>query len=72
MTHYILLFCLQVIESPYTLIEEEHQYRGASPQVRVDKMFDQIIAKVPEPPQHLQLILCVLPEKKNSAIYGMF
>ncbi|XP_074358310.1 protein argonaute 16-like [Apium graveolens] len=59
-----------VIECPYTLIEEEHLYREASPQVRVDKMFDQIIAKVPEPSQHLQLILCVLPEKKKSDIYG--
>ncbi|XP_044465053.1 protein argonaute 16 isoform X3 [Mangifera indica] len=55
------------IERPFTLIEEDQQSRRTSPVVRVDKMFDQITAKLPEPPQ---LILCVLPERKNSDIYG--
>lgn len=56
------------IERPFTLIEEDQQSRRTSPVVRVDKMFDQITAKLPEPPQ---LILCVLPERKNSDIYGV-
>ncbi|KAK3005861.1 hypothetical protein RJ639_015846 [Escallonia herrerae] len=55
------------IERPHTLIEEESQYRRASPAVRVEKMFEQIRAKLPGSPQ---LLLCVLPERKNSNIYG--
>ncbi|KAA8526554.1 hypothetical protein F0562_008243 [Nyssa sinensis] len=55
------------IERPHTLIEEEQQNRRASPIVRVEKMFEQITAKLPGPPQFL---LCVLPERKNSDIYG--
>ncbi|KAK1389077.1 Argonaute [Heracleum sosnowskyi] len=58
------------IEPAYVLIEEERQYRRANPWVRVDKMFDQIKAKLPKPPPYPQLIVCVLPEKKNSSIYG--
>ncbi|KAK1389079.1 Exonuclease/helicase-like [Heracleum sosnowskyi] len=56
-----------IMERPFTLIEEEHQYRRASPLIRVEKMFEQIKVKLPGPPQ---FILCVLPEKKNSDIYG--
>ncbi|KAL8088025.1 hypothetical protein AgCh_037970 [Apium graveolens] len=56
-----------IIERPFTLIEEEHQYRRANPLMRVDKMFEQIKVKLPGPPE---FILCVLPEKKNSDIYG--
>ncbi|XP_059661930.1 protein argonaute 16-like [Cornus florida] len=55
------------IERPYTLIEEDQHCRRASPIVRVEKMFEQIMAKLPAPPQFL---LCVLPERKNSDIYG--
>ncbi|KAJ4975109.1 hypothetical protein NE237_000215 [Protea cynaroides] len=56
-----------LIECPHTLIEEEPQWRRAGPVVRVDKMFEQIRDKLPGPPQ---FILCILPERKNSDIYG--
>ncbi|CAL5394005.1 unnamed protein product [Camellia sinensis] len=55
------------IERPHTLVEEDPQYRRSSPIVRVEKMFELITGKLPGPPQFL---LCVLPEKKNSDIYG--
>ncbi|KAG8387057.1 hypothetical protein BUALT_Bualt03G0213700 [Buddleja alternifolia] len=55
------------IERPYTIIEEDFQCRRASPVIRVERMFEQIMAKLPEPPDFL---LCVLPERKNSEIYG--
>ncbi|KAG5545651.1 hypothetical protein RHGRI_017960 [Rhododendron griersonianum] len=55
------------IERPHTLIEEDQQYRRSGPVIRVDKMFELITAKLPGPPQ---FILCVLPERKNSDIYG--
>jgi hypothetical protein len=58
---------VQHIERPYTLIEEDAQSRNASPVVRVEKMFEHIKAKLPGPPE---FILCVLPERKNSEIYG--
>ncbi|CAN6574208.1 unnamed protein product [Malus baccata var. baccata] len=56
-----------IIERPFTLIEEDPQCRRLTPVARVDKMFEQILAKLPGEPQ---FILCVLPEKKNSDIYG--
>ncbi|KAK1389075.1 Argonaute [Heracleum sosnowskyi] len=56
-----------VIERPHALIEEERQYRTAKPSVRVEKMINQIRAKLRGPPK---LIMCVLPERKNSNIYG--
>ncbi|MQM18739.1 hypothetical protein Taro_051734 [Colocasia esculenta] len=52
---------------PYTLIDEDPQCRRAGPIVRVEKMFELIKAKLPGPPEFL---LCVLPERKNSDIYG--
>ncbi|KAH7861984.1 hypothetical protein Vadar_033370 [Vaccinium darrowii] len=55
------------IERPHTLIEEDQQYRRSGPVARVDKMFELITAKLPGPPQ---FILCILPERKNSDIYG--
>ncbi|GFS38718.1 argonaute family protein [Actinidia rufa] len=55
------------IDRPHTLIEEDPQHRRSSPVVRVDRMFENILAKLPGPPQFL---LCVLPERKNSEIYG--
>ncbi|XP_010657243.1 protein argonaute 16 [Vitis vinifera] len=56
-----------LIERPHTLIEEDPQSRRASPVARVEKMFEIVRAKLPGPPEFL---LCVLPEKKNSEIYG--
>ncbi|XP_028794671.1 protein argonaute 16 isoform X2 [Neltuma alba] len=55
------------IERPYTLIEEDSQIRRSSPVARVEKMFELLYAKLPEEPN---LILCVLPERKNCDIYG--
>lgn len=65
----LVIFCFhyQHIERPHTLIEEDQQYRRSGPVIRVDKMFELITAKLPGPPQ---FILCVLPERKNSDIYG--
>lgn len=57
------------IERPHTLIEEDQQSRRASPFARVDRMFEQMREKLSEPPK---FILCVLPERKNSDIYGIF
>lgn len=60
---------MKEMERPHTLIEEErHQAAKAGPAARVEAMFDQIIAKLPGPPE---FILCVLPVRKNSDIYGM-
>ncbi|XP_015881205.3 protein argonaute 16 [Ziziphus jujuba] len=55
------------IERPFTLLEEDQQSRRGGPVARVEKMFEQIKEKLPGPPE---FILCVLPEKKNSIIYG--
>lgn len=60
---------MQHIERPQTLIEEDAQSRRASPVARVEKMFEQMMAKLPGGPP--EFILCVLSEKKNSEIYGM-
>lgn len=62
------LYILQLIERPFTLIEEDPQSRRGSPVARVEKMFEQIKEKLPGPPE---FILCVLAERKNSDIYGM-
>lgn len=58
---------MKLIERPFTLIEEDQQSRRANPVVRVERMFEQITEKLPGAPQ---FILCVLPERKNSDIYG--
>ncbi|KGN47971.1 protein argonaute 16 isoform X1 [Cucumis sativus] len=55
------------IERPITLIEEDQHSRRASPVDRVENMFEQMMAKMSDAPM---FILCVLPEKKNSNIYG--
>lgn len=55
------------IERPYTLIEEDPQWKRAGPFVRVERMFELIRERLPDRPDFL---LCVLPERKNSSIYG--
>ncbi|KAL6975662.1 Protein argonaute 16 [Sarracenia purpurea var. burkii] len=55
------------MKPPFERIEEDPQYRRSSPVVRVENMFEEIKAKLPGPPQFL---LCILPEKRNSDIYG--
>ncbi|KAK9154537.1 hypothetical protein Sjap_002017 [Stephania japonica] len=55
------------IDQPFDVLEENPQARRAPPVVRVEQMFEQIKAKLPGAPQFL---LCLLPERKTSAIYG--
>ena len=64
----LLYIYLQHIERPITLIEEDQHSRRASPVDRVENMFEQMMAKMSDAPM---FILCVLPEKKNSNIYGL-
>ncbi|CAN4103690.1 unnamed protein product [Withania somnifera] len=54
-------------ERPHTLIEEDPQYRRAGAVVRVEHMFEEIVARLPG---HPDFLLCVLPERKNSELYG--
>lgn len=49
------------------VFDESNQHRREPAPVRVDKMFEYIKSKLPGPPQ---LLLCILPERKNSDIYG--
>ncbi|KAL9244297.1 hypothetical protein vseg_018089 [Gypsophila vaccaria] len=55
------------IERPYALIEENQQMKKASPLARVDAMFEKLQDKLPDKPG---FILCVLPERKTSDLYG--
>ncbi|XP_010688916.2 protein argonaute 16 [Beta vulgaris subsp. vulgaris] len=55
------------IERPYALIEENQQMRKASPLARVDAMFEKLQDKLPDQPE---FILCVLPERRSSDLYG--
>ncbi|KAF8403535.1 hypothetical protein HHK36_011639 [Tetracentron sinense] len=56
-----------LIDPPFDVFEENPQSRRAPPLVRVENMFEQIKSKLPGAPQFL---LCLLPERKNSDIYG--
>lgn len=49
------------------MFEESPQNRRSPPVGRVEKMFDFIQSKLPGAPQFL---LCLLPERKNSDLYG--
>ncbi|CAL9129110.1 unnamed protein product, partial [Musa textilis] len=55
------------IERPFTFFEEDREWVRSGPVVRVEKMFEKIKANLPDRPEFL---LCVLPERKNSDIYG--
>nr|XP_043629700.1 protein argonaute 4-like [Erigeron canadensis] len=55
------------IDEPFDVFEESPQNRRAPPVARVEKMFDNIQSKLPGAPQFL---LCLLPERKNSDLYG--
>ncbi|KVI08483.1 Argonaute/Dicer protein, PAZ [Cynara cardunculus var. scolymus] len=55
------------LDQPYAVIDENPQFRRNPAPVRVDKMFELIKQKLPGPPRFL---LCILPERKNSDIYG--
>ncbi|OMO85353.1 Argonaute/Dicer protein, PAZ [Corchorus capsularis] len=55
------------INPPFDVFEENNQNRRLSPVLRVEKMFNDIQSKLPGAPQFL---LCLLPERKNSDLYG--
>ncbi|XP_057526284.1 protein argonaute 4B-like [Amaranthus tricolor] len=55
------------IEPPFDVFEESPQNRRAPPLVRVEKMFEDVQSKLPGAPKFL---LCLLPERKNSDLYG--
>ncbi|KAK8498367.1 hypothetical protein V6N12_032919 [Hibiscus sabdariffa] len=55
------------IDPPFDVIQESNQNRRCSPVVRVEKMFEEIQSKLPGAPQFL---LCLLPDRKNSDLYG--
>lgn len=57
------------MEDPFDVFEENQQYRRAPPLVRVEKMFEDVQTKLPGPPKFL---LCLLPERKNCDIYGLY
>ncbi|KAG7947378.1 hypothetical protein I3843_14G091600 [Carya illinoinensis] len=56
-----------LIDPPFDVFQENPQSRRAPPVVRVEKMFEEIQSKLPGAPQFL---LCLLPERKNSDLYG--
>ncbi|GAB4836180.1 Protein argonaute-4 [Ancistrocladus abbreviatus] len=57
-----------MISSPFDFIFEENPQNRRDPApVRVDRMIEMIKSKLPGPPQ---LLLCILPERKNSDVYG--
>ena len=57
----------QNLEQPFDVFEENGQFRRAPPVVRVEKMFEHAESKLPGRPEFL---LCLLPERKNSDLYG--
>ncbi|XP_010653696.1 protein argonaute 4A [Vitis vinifera] len=56
------------IDPPIDVFEENPQFRRAPPMVRVEKMFEQMKPQLPDGPPHF--IVCLLPDRKNSDIYG--
>jgi len=59
---------VQLISDPMDVLEENAQFRRAPPPVRVDKMFEQIQTAFPDAPP--RFLVCLLPDRKNSDIYG--
>ncbi|KAL2337331.1 hypothetical protein Fmac_011777 [Flemingia macrophylla] len=55
-----------ILHAP-VIFEEESHFRREPAQVRVGQMYTHIKATLP---QHPQLLLCILPERKNSDLYG--
>lgn len=50
------------------MFEEDASFRRAPPNVRVDEMFEKMRKKLPGIPRFL---LCILPVRKNSDLYGV-
>uniref|UniRef100_A0A6N2K050 Piwi domain-containing protein n=1 Tax=Salix viminalis TaxID=40686 RepID=A0A6N2K050_SALVM len=57
-----------LISDPVDVLDENGQFRRAPPLVRVEKMFEQIQKAFPNSPP--RFLVCLLPDKKNSDIYG--
>ncbi|KAJ0854098.1 putative post-transcriptional gene silencing PAZ-Argonaute family protein [Helianthus annuus] len=55
------------LEAPHSVIQENHQSSRNPAPARVELMFEAIKQTLPGPPRFL---LCILPERKNSGIYG--
>ncbi|CAH2059701.1 unnamed protein product [Thlaspi arvense] len=59
---------IQEIDRPFALVEEDPQYKKAGAVERVERMIAKMRSKFPVDPPHF--ILCILPERKTSVIYG--
>ncbi|KAL9996163.1 putative Piwi domain, ribonuclease H-like superfamily [Helianthus debilis subsp. tardiflorus] len=57
------------LREPYSVIQENQQSSRNPAPIRVELMFEEIQQKLPGPPRFL---LCILPERKNSDIYGFW
>ncbi|KAL2497839.1 Protein argonaute 4 [Abeliophyllum distichum] len=57
----------KMIDKPFRTFEESPEFRNSPAPVRVEKMIRLIMSSLPAAPQFL---LCVLPERKNSKLYG--
>ncbi|KAL8028725.1 hypothetical protein ABFS82_14G176300 [Erythranthe guttata] len=55
------------ISPPFDCFEESPNNRRSPAVVRVEQMMELIKSRLPGPPQ---LLLCILPEKKNCDLYG--
>ncbi|XVF68614.1 hypothetical protein PTKIN_Ptkin11bG0015700 [Pterospermum kingtungense] len=55
------------MDPPFQVFEERNQDRRSSSVARVENMYKEILSKLPGAPQFL---LCLLPERKNSDLYG--
>ncbi|CAI9271843.1 unnamed protein product [Lactuca saligna] len=55
------------LDPPHGVLDENPQFKRSPARVRVDKMFEAIKKRLQGPPY---FILCILPERKNSDIYG--
>ncbi|AET00057.2 putative post-transcriptional gene silencing PAZ-Argonaute family protein [Medicago truncatula] len=55
-----------LVEQPKDVIEENRQFKGEPPVFRVEKMFADVLKLSKRP----SFLLCLLPERKNSDLYG--
>ncbi|KAL0455701.1 UNVERIFIED_CONTAM: protein argonaute 4A [Sesamum latifolium] len=55
------------IKPPFQMFEENPQFRHSPAPIRVDEMIATMKSGLPGEPQFL---LCILPERKNSDVYG--
>ncbi|MED6191834.1 hypothetical protein PIB30_004495 [Stylosanthes scabra] len=56
--------------SPFQVFKEDSRSIRDPAPVRVEKMHQLVMSKLPPGPPGPQLLLCILPERKNSEIYG--